>query len=540
MLARLLFSKLKRRRPETPQSPEQVRNEPVERRIARREFVLAGGALSFLLAIAEFLPGLGDIIHPGISFAGLLGVGAISIALFFLRERETEAAEALRRRCGDAERAAYVDPLTKLPNRLALRSALEAHLGDANGGTIALLFADLDRFKEVNDSLGHDAGDDLLGEVARRFNMGLQEGDVLARLGGDEFAAVMAGDDAEARIDRLAAAMLEAVERPIVCKGDFVSVGVSIGIATGQAGTISSEELLRRADIAMYRAKSDNRLPSRHFNADMDEALSLKRFMRNDLSIAIAEDQLTLFLQPLFSTASGKVSSAEALIRWNHPTLGEISPAKLIPLAEESGQILELDDWVLNRALTYAKRLGIPIAINVSPVQFRHHAFAQTVTDRLLEHQVAPELLRVEITEGVLITHTETARRMIRQLRDIGVKVVLDDFGTGFSSLSYLKDFDFDAMKIDRSFLRDLGAQPQASQLLRAIIDLGHSLQMEVVAEGVENEWQLRLLQLLSCDQMQGYHLGTPGAVEKLQAMLDKQNGVEEAAAPQTDAKQAS
>ena len=520
--------------------PQDAPVEPAESKIARRELVLGIGALSFLLAVARYLPGLGDMVPSALSLAGVLGVGAISIALFFLREREADAAEALQRRCGDAERAAYVDPLTRLPNRLALRSALETHLSNANGGNIALLFADLDRFKEVNDSLGHDAGDDLLEEVSRRFQLGLREGDLLARLGGDEFAAVIAGDDAEAGIDRLAAAMLEAIEQPFVIKGDFVTVGVSIGIAIGQAGSISSEELLRRADIAMYRAKSDNRLPSRHFNADMDEALSLKRFMRNDLSIAIAEDQLTLMLQPLFSTSTGKITSAEALIRWNHPTLGQISPAKLIPLAEESGQILELDDWVLRRALQYAKQLGIPIAINVSPVQFRHHAFAQTVTDRLLQHQVAPELLRVEITEGVLITHTETAKRMIRQLRDIGVKVILDDFGTGFSSLSYLKDFDFDAMKIDRSFLRDIGAQPQASQLLRAIIDLGHSLQMEVVAEGVENEWQLRLLQLLSCDQMQGYHLGTPGLIEKLEAMLAKQNGAGDEAAAEPGAKKAS
>lgn len=493
----------------------------------RRQTVLTAGAACFVLAMAEFLPVLHAIVPGVLSFAGVVGVGAIAVALFFLRDREAEDAEALRRRCTDAELAAYVDPLTRLPNRLALRSALEKHLDDPNGGTIALLFADLDRFKEVNDSLGHDAGDDLLEEVSRRFAEGLGEGDLLARLGGDEFAAVMAGDDAEARADRLSAVMVEATETPFVVKnGDFVTVGVSIGIATGQGGAISSEELLRRADIAMYRAKSDSRLPSRHFVAVMDEALSLKRFMRNDLSIAIAEDQLSLALQPLFSTGTGKITSAEALIRWNHPTLGEVSPAKLIPLAEESGQILELDDWVLNKALGYAKQFSLPIAINVSPVQFRHHAFAQMITDRLLAHQVAPELLRVEITEGVLITHTETAKRMIRQLREVGVKVVLDDFGTGFSSLSYLKDFDFDAMKIDRSFLRDLGAQPQASQLLRAIIDLGHSLRMEVVAEGVENEWQLRLLQLLNCDQMQGYHLGTPGPPEKLRAMLDKEKDV--------------
>jgi EAL domain-containing protein (putative c-di-GMP-specific phosphodiesterase class I) len=242
--------------------------------------------------------------------------------------------------------------------------------------------------------------------------------------------------------------------------------------------------------------------------------------MKTELEAATQNGQLRLDFQPIFSARTGKIVSAEALMRWSHPTRGEISPGKFIGLAEESGQIAELGDWAIDRALRIIKAVDLPIAVNVSPIQFRHHAFAKSVADRLIQADVSPSLLKIEITEGVLITHTDAAKRTIRQLRDLGVKVVLDDFGTGYSSLSYLQSFEFDAVKIDRSFVRDLGSQHQSTQLARAIVDMGHGLGMEVVAEGIENARQASLLQILGCDHLQGFFLGVPASLESLQKRL--------------------
>ena len=323
-------------------------------------------------------------------------------------------------------------------------------------GEVVVLFADLDKFKEVNDGLGHDAGDALLVEIGKRCQKLLSETDLLARLGGDEFAAILIGDDAIARAEPLATQIIETVIQPVVIKGDAVSVGVSIGIAESNGPELSSEELLRRADIAMYRAKADTRHSFCRFTSDLDDVLVKKRSLRADLDTAIAEDQLRLEIQPIFCARSGSVISGEVLMRWRHPTRGEVTPSQFIPLAEESVQILKIGDWAINKTLEHIKELGctVPLAVNVSPLQFRHHNFAKSVSDRLLRNGISPKLLKIEITEGVLISHNDLAMRTIRQLRDIGVQVVLDDFGTGFSSLSYLQSFDFDVVKIDRSFVR--------------------------------------------------------------------------------------
>jgi diguanylate cyclase (GGDEF)-like protein len=380
------------------------------------------------------------------------------------------------------------------------------------GEPVALLFADLDGFKEVNDSLGHDAGDQLLARVAERFAATAPSGMLIGRLGGDEFGAVAFGERATDSVRLLADAWIDALNLPIETEQDFLSVGVSIGIAEGRAGTMGSRELLRRSDVAMYRAKADKRHPVQVFELQMDEALSFRKTMRQDLGIALREDQLQLVLQPVVNARGGELASAEALLRWTHPVLGAVSPAKLIPLAEESGQIIALDDWVLDRALQYACELpGVPIAVNVSPIHFRHPNLARKVVDRLQAYSVPARQLRLEITEGVLVTHTRAANRTILELREAGIGIAIDDFGTGFSSLSYLKDFQFDFLKIDRSFISDLGGGARTgSELLRAIVDLGHSLKMKVIAEGVENAGQASILQLLGCDYIQGYYTGRP------------------------------
>lgn len=416
---------------------------------------------------------------------------------------------------------AHVDALTGLPNRAAFQRELERRLTPSSQLEAALLFADLDGFKEVNDSLGHDVGDQLLAEVAKGFAGLRPSGVILARLGGDEFGAASFGPGAEAAIRGFAEKMLDALVEPIRTDEHHLTISVSIGIAHGQAGQVSSRELLRRSDVAMYRAKHDKRTPIQAFDIEMDEALNFRRTMRHDLAEALRGDQLDLHLQPVVDGRTGELASVEALLRWTHPLLGPVSPAKLIALAEESGQIVAIDDWVLERALEQAKQLGaVPVAINISPVQFRHPSFARKIVSRLEAHAVPPQLLRLEITEGVLVTHTRAAERAIRELREAGVKIALDDFGTGYSSLSYLKDFGFDLLKVDRSFVTALDRGRQGAELLRAIVDLGHSLSMSVIAEGVETAEQSALVQLLGCDFIQGYFTGRPMSLVQLEAWI--------------------
>lgn len=485
--------------------------------------------LPLLGAFGPLVTGAALLSPPSEVSYGLAMLGAMvsSTALFSLTRTRSEAissAQHFHSQQSEAERVALQDPLTRLPNRLAFRKSLEETLAEENCGEVVVLFADLDKFKEVNDGLGHDAGDALLIEIGKRCQGLLKETDLLARLGGDEFAAILTGEFAVERAEPLAMELIETVLKPVVINGDAVSVGVSIGIADTADAELSPEELLRRADIAMYRAKADTRHSFCRFTSELDDVLVKKRSLRADLDKAIAEDQLRLEIQPIFCARSGQVISGEVLMRWRHPTRGEITPSQFIPIAEESVQILKIGDWAINKTLEHIKELGstIPLAVNVSPLQFRHHNFAKSVSDRLLRNGISPKLLKIEITEGVLISHNDLAMRTIRQLRDIGVQVVLDDFGTGFSSLSYLQSFDFDVVKIDRSFVRYIDGRHQSRQLTRAIIDMGHGLNMQVVAEGIENARQASLLQLLGCDQLQGYYLGVPSLVKEFKAMVEE------------------
>ena len=395
---------------------------------------------------------LAPMSNTSISVA-LLGALVSSTALFSLTRTRGEAMTTARHFHDEqsaAKRIARQDALTGLPNRFAFREDLEDALAAEDRTEIVVLFADLDKFKEVNDGLGHDAGDALLIEIAQRCKSLLKETDLLARLGGDEFAAILIGEGSAGRAEPLATKMIETIIEPVVVKGDAVSVGVSIGIAEADTEDVTSEELLRRADIAMYRAKADSRHSYCSFTRELDELLMKKRTLRADLELAMVEDQLRLEVQPIFCSRSGTVASGEVLMRWSHPSRGEVSPGQFIPLAEESVQILKIGDWAIDKTLEHIQELDrkVPLAVNVSPLQFRHHNFAKSVSDRLLRNGISPDLLKIEITEGVLISHNDLAMRTIRQLRDIGVKVVLDDFGTGFSSLSYLQSFDFDVVKI--------------------------------------------------------------------------------------------
>jgi len=436
----------------------------------------------------------------------------------------------------ELEKAATTDAVTGLKNRIAFSRDLEALLDRGGQGEVAVLFLDLDRFKEVNDTLGHKVGDGLLKGVAERLRELLPADATLARIGGDEFAAIVRLDPTRP-VDDLAVQIVETVYEPFLIDDHVVHVGASVGIAKGMRPTSTADELLRQADIAMYDAKFSKTDSFRIFDERMSNMIALRSSMRNELERAIRNDELQLKYQPIVDCRTGDLTSIEALLRWPSSSQGEISPGDLIPLAEESGQILALGAWILDKALLAARELGdVPIAVNVSPVQFRHHGFATIVSDKLLAAGVSPELLRVEITEGVLISHLHAAKSTIRQLRQLGVVVVLDDVGTGYSSLSYLQNLDFDYLKIDKSFMKDLGRRQLATQIMRSVIDLGHSLELKVVAEGIENDWQARLLQLLNCDYLQGYFIGAPMPLEELHEFRIKNNVREKLAKAAVDA----
>jgi diguanylate cyclase (GGDEF)-like protein len=447
--------------------------------------------------------------------------GSLDTLVTSMVEREAELNEA-----------AVTDTVTGLKNRAAFSRALEQVLKECDRSEIAVLFLDLDRFKEVNDTYGHKVGDELLKGVAQRLRDLLPVGATLARIGGDEFAAIVRTAGSKP-LDDLAIAIVESIYEPFVIDCQLVHVGASVGIAKGVATSSSAEDLLRQADIAMYDAKFSKTDSFRIFDERMSKMVALRSSMRAELETAIANDELLLKFQPVVSTVDGSLASAEALLRWPNSSQGEISPGDLIPLAEESGQIMALGTWVLDKALDAIRVLGnVPVAVNVSPIQFRHHGFATLVGDRLLAAGISPKLLRIEITEGVLISHMDAAKSTIRQLRQLGVEVVLDDFGTGYSSLSYLQNLDLDGMKIDRSFMKDLGRRPLATQIMRSVIDLGHSLGLKVVAEGVENDWQARLLRMLQCDYLQGYYLGTPMPLSELVTFRETCKAIELPAVP--------
>jgi len=411
---------------------------------------------------------------------------------------------------------ASTDPITELPNRATLHDRLTDALSSESQDS-ALMVMELDGFKVVNDTLGHETGDELLRAVAMRMSSCLHQSDLLARVGNGEFAALIMRDDAEIRATQTAQSIDKALDAPFRIRDDVINIKASIGIAPTRKDDTPATEILRRADVAMFAAKSEKQESIRVYSPAMDEVLQLRRTINSELDLALMNNQLQLVYQPLVCARTGKVMSAEALMRWPGKPGQAGSPGVFIPIAEESGLISKLGAWALDQAmLEITRQKTIPIAVNVSPVQFRVDGFASSVEAALERHGIDPSLLHIEITEGVLISHTGEAQRTMKRLREMGVQVLLDDFGTGYSSLSYLQQFEFDGLKIDRAFIQQLDIGPTGRQLLKSIIALGHSLNMKVVAEGVETEDQAAILQLLACDFLQGYALGRPDAADKL------------------------
>ncbi|MCF3642746.1 EAL domain-containing protein [Rhizobium sp. TRM95111] len=426
----------------------------------------------------------------------------------------------------DAERQiahlALHDPLTDLPNRAALKEQLHSLLvvHGAQGSEFAVLCLDLDRFKEINDVFGHHLGDVLLRAVADRLQ-NVADGAFVARLGGDEFMLLMEGDAHSAA--ELADHIVGVFNEDMEIDGNRMRVGTSIGVAMFPTDGDTDVKLMGNADAALYRAKADGRGTARFFEPEMDQRLREKRALQRDLHVAIAQQQLAVFYQPQAATA-GEVVGFEALLRWQHPTRGSVSPSVFIPIAEEGSLMIEIGEWVLREACREAASWPRPlkVAINLSPVQFKHGDLPGLVHSVLLDTGLSPDRLELEITEGVLIDDFHRALSILRRLKALGVHIAMDDFGTGYSSLSYLQAFPFDKIKIDQSFVRNI-SQSQSAAIIRAVIGLGRGLDLPVIAEGVESKDQLAFLAQEMCDQVQGYLVGRPYPISEYAALVGRE-----------------
>ena len=417
---------------------------------------------------------------------------------------------------------AHYDALTDLPNRALFHERLRQELASAAPDRqLAVLYIDIDEFKSVNDSLGHMIGDELLKSVARRLGACIESSDFVARLGGDEFAIVKTGVKDPDEVADLAIRALDAIRAPYDCLGHQVTSDASIGVALAPQHGTNLDQILKNADLAMYAAKSAGRRTWRFFEPVMDAHVRARRQLEIDLRKAIADQALEVYYQPCLSLQSDRITGCEALLRWRHPERGMISPAEFIPIAEETGLINELGEWVLAKACIEATTWpeGINLAVNVSPVQFKSGTLALKIVSALAASGLPAHRLELEITEAVLIRDDEAALDILHQLREIGVQIALDDFGTGYSSLSYLQRFPFDKIKIDRCFVNDL-AETGGSSIVQAVVNIAAARQMKTTAEGVETERQQQLLRGLGCTEMQGYLFSAPKPAEELRAIL--------------------
>ncbi len=413
---------------------------------------------------------------------------------------------------------ARYDSLTGIPNRQFLRERLEGATTRAlnTGREIALLLLDLDRFKMVNDSLGHEFGDDLLRAVVQRLLSSIRGGDVLARLGGDEFAVLLEDIESRMDIETVASGIVSRFHEPFQLSGRQVSVTASVGITVYPVDNPDPVALLNNADIAMYQAKEQGRNSFKFFTPSMHQQLLSQHELETDLKAALEAQSFELAYQPQFGLADHRIHAVEALLRWNHPTRGRVSPEEFISVAEERGHMIPLGLWVIEQVCRQLKQwqsLATPVprvAINVAAVHFRQAGFAEDVRGVLDRHGIDPDLIELELTERSLMEDTESTRACLRALKDIGVRLAIDDFGTGYSCLSYLRRFPLDVIKIDRSFVSDLDTSADAQAICGLILSIAHRLSLDVVAEGIESEQQLAFLTKQGCQFGQGYYFSRP------------------------------
>ena len=453
--------------------------------------------------------------HVELMLANLLHEPAIAGVVVTIRDIQERKAFELQ-----LTHQAFYDSLTGLPNRLLLRDRLSQALARAGrrGSQVALLFLDLDNFKLINDSLGHQIGDELLVEAAARLKSCVRTEDTVARLGSDEFVIVLEHPTSEADAVSVAEAIASRFGRVFALDGRELSVTVSTGIALGEADANRADDLVHNADVAMYRAKSGGK--ARHIVFDPAMHVdSLDRLeLESDLRRAIDHGELRVHYQPIVFMRSGVIGEFEALVRWQHPKRGLVSPGEFIPIAEESGLILPIGQWVLEQACQQmaAWHAEFPfdpplrLSVNLSPRQFQQPALVDEVARAVREAGLPPDCLKLEITEGVIMRDVEATIDTLTRLKDSGIKLAIDDFGTGYSSLSYLKRLPLDVLKIDRSFVAGIGRDSDDTAIVRAIISLAKSLELEVTGEGIETPEQAALLTALGCDLGQGYYYGKP------------------------------
>ncbi|SDE49331.1 sensor domain-containing protein [Desulfuromonas thiophila] len=427
------------------------------------------------------------------------------------------------------ERLAYYDELTGLPNRVLIRDRLSQALAQARrqNGLVAVLAFDLDQFKKINDSLGNSSGDRLLVAVAERMTVRLRQGDSLARMGGDEFVIVLSGCVTQQDVISAAVKVLDLMAEPFQVDEHEIVCTASLGIALFPMDGSDGDSLLKNADTAMYQAKENGRNTYQFYMPEMNQRAFERLFLNSDLHRALDRGEFELYYQPQLRLSDGAVVGAEALLRWNHASKGQISPVLFIPLAEESDLILTIGHWVLEQACLAARRWynagyrQLRVAVNLSARQFTR-SLPQTVAQVLRQTALPPELLELELTESLLMEKPEQVREVLEQLRELGTLTAIDDFGTGYSSLSYLKHFPLNRLKIDRSFVKDLTSDSDDAVIIEAIIALAHSLRLQVVAEGVETPAQLEFMRRHGCDDVQGYLLGRPMPADELMRFLQQ------------------
>jgi diguanylate cyclase len=488
---------------------------------ALAEFTDARGEPIMRLAWTPSPPGR-EVVKSVLPFIGVALAGfALLVGLVMRYMRRT--AQAIAAGESQLRHLAMHDPICGLPNRIYFGERLEAVITQVRGGgpSAAVFYIDLDHFKDVNDTLGHHVGDELILNVTQRLSRIVRGDDLVARLGGDEFAIITTCGSDSYSLQAIAGRIITAVCAPYSINGHTIIIGASIGIAAIDRRARDAADILRYADMALYRAKNEGRNRACIYDAAMDADLSSRKLLEGNLHDAIKNDKLRAAYQPIVNSSGDTVVGVEALARWTHPKMGEIPPSQFIPIAENSGLIVELGEWMLRRAcLDGADWPGLTVAVNVSPLQFRRSDFVEVVERILKETTFDASRLELEITESTLLGNLDTAELAMLRLKAIGVRFALDDFGTGYSSLLYLRRFPFDKLKIDSSFVRSIETAPDAAAIVHAVVSLGRGLGMKVTAEGVENAEQHLFLRAAGVHSMQGYRFGRPGPADDITARL--------------------
>jgi diguanylate cyclase (GGDEF)-like protein len=481
------------------------------------EFTDAKGGAIARFAWQPTQPG-GQILGSVMPFIAV-ALGGFALLVWLVLRYMRRTTDEIKSGEAQLRHLALHDPVCGLPNRIYFGERLETVINQVRQGgpSAAVFYIDLDHFKDVNDTLGHHIGDELILNVTQRLSRIVRGDDLVARLGGDEFAIITTCASDSYSLQAIAGRIIAALCAPYSISGHNIIIGASIGIAVIDRRAHDAGDILRYADMALYRAKNEGRNRACIYDAAMDADLSNRKLLEGDLLYAIQNNGLAAAYQPIVNSSGEKIVGVEALARWNHPTIGEIPPSQFIPIAEHSGLIVELGEWMLRRAcLEGSAWPGLTVAVNVSPLQFRRSEFVEMVERILAETSFDANRLELELTESTLLGNLETAELSMLRLKAIGVRFALDDFGTGYSSLLYLRRFPFDKLKIDSSFVRSIEKAPDAAAIVHAVVSLGRGLGMKVTAEGVETPEQHLFLRAAGVHSMQGYRFGKPGPASEI------------------------